>query len=874
MRQRRGDKHEVAARKEGEDSRSKGSRPASSASFLARAFLGIALVVLLALCAGVYAWAVKANTDAVRELRISSDILGGDLESRLSAVRERLDVWATDAQLREALRSGKRDVLQSTEEALASSMPQQASVRLLPAGFDTLGAKTGTLSYAGLDLVRQAQLQRRVTSLEVHRLGQPEVHLAIAGPVLDEKGASVLGVLHVSLPLSWLPTVPSAAAGGGRLAFQQQVDQAVVTLDPARGLAMPDSTPDVAVAVPNTRLRVAGWVSGTSLVGDGILLFASMAYAVALGLIAVVLWLTGRALNRALASDYAAIMALVEDAAAGRPLRQPATRLAEAGPVAAGLTRLLVGFQGVKAASARGATDGVAQVGVVPKESPPAPALAAAETQSEPAVKQQAMGSSPVAVGGVAASEAPPRPPRIDFAEVPATIFRAYDIRGVVGTDLTPDLVYAIGRAIGSRAAEAGDQSVMVARDTRPSGQELSRALLDGLRASGRDVVDLGVAPTPLLYFATCYQGSASGVMVTASHNPEEYNGLKVVIRGRALEGDGIRDLRDRIRSGRFTQGEGSLQEADLALAYIDRIEKDVAVAYTMKLVVDCGNGAASTLAPRLYRGLGCEVVECDCDPQAGFPGGRVPDPSRPDCLEALRRRVVEEQADLGLAFDADGDRLGVVDSSGKIIWTDRVLMLLAADVLSRHPGTDVVFDVKSTHHLASQILSSGGRPVMWRSGHSPLKAKLQETGGLLAGEWSGHIIFRERWYGFDDAIYAGARLLEVLALDPRPTAEVFAALPEALATPELFLPLPEAEPARIMEKVMQYADRLDGVGVQTIDGLRADSHRGWGLVRASNTQPALVFRFEGDDEAALTEIQELFRRLMARAAPDLALPF
>jgi phosphomannomutase/phosphoglucomutase len=235
---------------------------------------------------------------------------------------------------------------------------------------------------------------------------------------------------------------------------------------------------------------------------------------------------------------------------------------------------------------------------------------------------------------------------------------------------------------------------------------------------------------------------------------------------------------------------------------------------------------------------------------------------------------VVEEGADLGLAFDGDGDRLGVVDSSGKIIWTDRVLMLLAADVLSRHPGTDVVFDVKCSHHLAGEILRNGGRPVMWRSGHSPLKAKLRETGALLAGEWSGHIIFQERWYGVDDALYAGARLLEVLALDPRSTAEVFAALPEAIATPELMLPLAEGESDGIMKSVLELAQRLDGVEVQTIDGLRLEMDRGWGLVRASNTRPALTFRFEADDEPTLEKVKALFRKIMGRAAAGRELPF
>jgi phosphomannomutase/phosphoglucomutase len=458
--------------------------------------------------------------------------------------------------------------------------------------------------------------------------------------------------------------------------------------------------------------------------------------------------------------------------------------------------------------------------------------------------------------------------------DVPAHIFRAYDVRGIVGDDLTAELSRRIGRAVGSEATDAGDTRVFVARDTRPSSAELSVGLIDGLRASGREVIDLGLAPTPLLYFATRFNGNAAGVMVTGSHNPPEYNGFKVVIAGASLEGEGIATLRRRILDGRLASGAGKYRRLDLAGSYIARVEKDVALARALRLVVDCGNGAASALAGDLYRALGCEVSEIHCDPRNGFPGGRAPDPTREECLEALRRRVVAEGADLGLAFDGDGDRLGVVDSSGKIIWADRVLMLLAADVLSRHPGTDVIFDVKSSHLLAEEIRRNGGRPLMWRSGHSPLKAKLAEKGALLAGEWSGHIIFQERWYGFDDAIYAGARLLEVLAPDPRDSAEVFAGLPEAISTPELLLPMPEGDSDRVVAAVVALADELEGVDAHKIDGLRIEQEHGWGLVRRSNTQPALVFRFEADDEPALQQVQGLFRRLIQRAAPDLELPF
>ncbi len=454
-------------------------------------------------------------------------------------------------------------------------------------------------------------------------------------------------------------------------------------------------------------------------------------------------------------------------------------------------------------------------------------------------------------------------------------IFRAYDIRGLVGDGLDERVMRDIGQAVGSEATELGDKSVIVARDTRASSEALSTALVVGLRASGRDVFDLGVAPTPLLYFATRYQGDTSGAMVTASHNPPEYNGCKIVLAGQSIGDDQMRTIQRRIQRREFTERtKGGYQQQELATAYIDHVERDVTVARSLRLVVDCGNGAAALLAPALYRALGCEVIELRCDIEGGFPDGQVPDPSRAQNLRDLSDAVRSLGVDLGLGFDGDGDRLGVVDSDGRFIAMDRVLMLFAADVLSRHPGTDVVYDVKCSHLLAAEILRSGGRPVMCQSGHSRLKSKLRETGALLAGELSGHVIFQERWFGFDDALYAGARLLELLSLDPRRSAEVFASLPDAVGTPELLLPLAEGEAQAIVERIVALADRLDGVTVNTVDGLRAEFDRGWGLVRASNTQPALSFRFQGNDAEALEMIQGLFRRLMDRVAPDLALPF
>jgi phosphomannomutase / phosphoglucomutase len=458
-------------------------------------------------------------------------------------------------------------------------------------------------------------------------------------------------------------------------------------------------------------------------------------------------------------------------------------------------------------------------------------------------------------------------------ANAPAEIFRAYDIRGILDHQLTPDLMQAIGRALGSEALARGDRTVMVGRDCRASSPALSRTLIAGIRAAGVDVVDLGVAPTPLVYFACCEPRPQAGAIVTASHNPADYNGVKVVFGGMSADAATIQDLRRRILEGDFSSGSGGLAERDISEVYRERIVRDVRLERPMRLVLDCGNATVSAVAPPLFRSLGCEVIGLDCDPAAEM-GERVPDPARPECLDALAERVVREGADLGLGFDGDGDRLGVVDARGGFIAADRILMYLAVDVLARHPGTEVVFDVKCTGHLAEVVRRAGGRPVVCRSGHAPLKARLRSPDAQIAGELSGHIMFKERWLGFDDAVYAGARLLEVLSRDSRPTDVVFGDLPGGIATPELALPLSEGEAERIMSRVIPLAGSLTDLEVQTLDGLRLDGPHAWGLVRASNTLPKLIFRFEGDDRDALAAIQGRFRKLLSDAAPGLVLPF
>ena len=456
--------------------------------------------------------------------------------------------------------------------------------------------------------------------------------------------------------------------------------------------------------------------------------------------------------------------------------------------------------------------------------------------------------------------------------QLPPEIFKAYDIRGIVGRTLTVPVVELIGQAIGSEARDRGRSAVVIGRDGRHSGPELSAALAAGLRKSGVDVIDVGQVATPLLYFAAHHLGTQSGVMVTGSHNPPEYNGLKVVLAGDTLAGAAIQELRIRIEQGKLARGTGTLRTQNIREDYLRRIMSDIKLARPMRLVVDCGNGVAGAIAPELYRRLGCEVAELFCEVDGSFPNHH-PDPSRPENLADVQRALAQGKGELGLAFDGDGDRLGVVTRSGRIIYPDRQLMLFAADVLQRNPGAEVIFDVKSTRHLFQWIRNHGGRPVMWKTGHSFIKQKLRETGAPLAGEMSGHVFFKDRWYGFDDALYAGARLLEILSRSRDPGA-VLEALPDALSTPELHLKLAEGENYALMEKLKATARFAAAREVITIDGLRVEYADGFGLARPSNTTPVIVLRFEADDAAALKRIQEDFRRAILAVKPDARLPF
>jgi len=468
--------------------------------------------------------------------------------------------------------------------------------------------------------------------------------------------------------------------------------------------------------------------------------------------------------------------------------------------------------------------------------------------------------------------------PKTDSAAVaaapalPPEIFKAYDIRGIVDKTLTAGIVERIGQALGSEARARNQNKFVIGRDGRLSGPGLAAALARGIARSGCDVVDVGMVPTPVVYFAIQHLGAGSGVAVTGSHNPPDYNGLKMVIDGTTLSGEAIQKLRERIVKNDLVTGQGTVSQTDVRQAYMDRITSDVKLSRPMRVAVDCGNGVAGELAPQLLKRLGCQVTELFCQVDGNFPNHH-PDPSKPENLQDLIAEIGKGGYDVGLAFDGDGDRLGVIAPDGNVIWADRQMILYARDVLSRHPGGEIIYDVKCSRTLDAEIRKAGGKATMWKTGHSLIKAKLRETGALLAGEMSGHIFFKERWYGFDDGLYTAARLLELLSRDARPTREIFAALPNTINTPELNLKFAEGEHFTVIKELVQRASFPDA-RVTTIDGLRADFTDGFGLVRASNTTPVLVFRFEGDNKEALERIQKRFRELMLSVRPGMALPF
>lgn len=451
-------------------------------------------------------------------------------------------------------------------------------------------------------------------------------------------------------------------------------------------------------------------------------------------------------------------------------------------------------------------------------------------------------------------------------------VFRAYDIRGIVGAAFNDDVVYAVGRALGNQAHEQGVKKFALGRDARESSPGFAKAMAQGLLDSGIDVVDIGIVPSPVLYFATHHLDTNSGVMITGSHNPSDYNGIKMVLNGTTLSDGGIAKIYQDIIAGQFVDGAGSYSEQNILSAYMQTILDRVKLARPLKVVIDCGNGVGGLTAPHLFKSLGCEVTELYCDVDGRFPNHH-PDPTVPKNMVDLIAEVKKQGADCGFGFDGDADRMGFVTNDGELIWPDRYMMVLAKDVLSRNPGADIVYDVKSTNHLADAITQAGGNPVMYKTGHSILKAKMVELGSPLAGEMSGHVFFKDGWFGFDDGVYAGIRLLACLANESCSAAELFAQLPNNLNTPELKLEIADDKKHAFVKRLLAEG-QFPGAKLIDIDGIRLEYPDAWGLVRASNTTPCLTIRFEALDESGLNKVKRAVGEEILRLDPSLQLPF
>lgn len=812
-----------------------------------------AALALLALAAGLLLERI-AYADAVEQQQAARESMGVQSAERLAA---RLGLWlrAEQARLQSLAETELADAAYALGEPgeLAAAFPDAIRVEVVAAGLRTPRLDSEPpIGYALLEMMRQAEKEHRAPPAEVHLPGQPGAHANLLQPVIRD--GDVVAHLVVTYPVARLRELLQIP--GGQAALQQQ---GVTLLGNWNSAAS-------AAGVSGSRWQVgfvpqAGEAAATSaVVRYAPLMTAAFAALLLLGLAAFIV--------RALRRDSRLVETLLLDAEMGRLAPDYAPSLRELGPMLERLRNHLQSWQPTERGESATpepvapypAADAIVVEDVVSEQPPPTPAA-----EEPPPVEEPALEFVQLQEG----SPEPTQPPRI-----PPSILRAYDVRGIVGDTLTAEIVHLLARAIGTEAAQAGQQQVVVARDGRLSSDELAQALVDGLLASGRDVINIGQVPTPVMNFAVHHLGTGAGVMVTGSHNPREYNGLKIVIGGRTLSGEAIQALGRRAEAGDFIEGSGTVIEQDVREAYIERIVTDATLQRPLRIVIDCGNGVAGALAPDVFRAMGCEVEELFCEVDGYFPNHH-PDPTVPANLDALVSLVRLQGADLGLAFDGDADRLGVVDNKGRIIWADRQMMMFARDVLSRHPGSDIVFDVKCSAKLPEVIAEHAGVPVMWKTGHSMIRNKVEETGAMLGGELSGHIFFADRWYGFDDAIYAGARLLEILSADPRPADELFAELPDSIATPELRTDLQEGEPVRIMSLLGDRLGKaLKGASLTLIDGIRADFPDGWGLVRASNTTPSLVFRFEGDDTEALQRIQEIFREQLLAVEPGLELPF
>ncbi|SDP59550.1 phosphomannomutase / phosphoglucomutase [Ectopseudomonas guguanensis] len=723
-------------------------------------------------------------------------------------------------------------------------------------------SRAAPMNFAGLDMLRRAESGQQ-PAVEAYRVGQRWLaYSAVALRVSESQPAQGTLLLAFDLQrlLAALPTLP---AEYGQVQLVQQFANTPEQVLLQRGQPGEGAAQTFATGNPYWKIS---FIPGPGLAQGSLPpTMLGLALLLALGGALIGLILVQGALQRRINGDVQQLGEMLKELSAGKNVKAFSLSVPALDTLAQSLARL------PRRSSPEGsstATKGTAAAPATPPVSKPAE-LVDPLFQDTDILDIDILDEDQDLLG---LEQSPAMSTSQSAPKLPADIFRAYDIRGVVGDSLTAEYAYWIGRAIGSQSLAQGEPKVIVGRDGRLSGPELLQQLVQGLLDCGCEVTDIGMVPTPVVYFAANVLEGRSAVMLTGSHNPPDYNGFKIIIAGDTLANEQIQALKTRLDNNDLATGVGSVQQVDVLPRYFKTIRDDIALAKPLKVVVDCGNGAAGVIAPQLIEALGCSVIPLFCEVDGNFPNHH-PDPGKPENLVDLIARVKAENADLGLAFDGDGDRVGVVTNTGSIVYPDRLLMLFAKDVVSRNPGADIIFDVKCTRRLTPLISGYGGRPVMWKTGHSLIKKKMKETGALLAGEMSGHIFFKERWYGFDDGIYSAARLLEILSLDKRNAEQVFSAFPSDISTPEINIKVTEQTKFGMIER-LQREGQWGEANITSIDGVRVDYPKGWGLIRASNTTPVLVLRFEADTQEELERIQDVFRAQLLKVAPDLQLPF
>lgn len=723
-------------------------------------------------------------------------------------------------------------------------------------------SRAAPMNFAGLDMLRRAESGQQ-PAVEAYRVGQRWLaYSAVALRVSESQPAQGTLLLAFDLQrlLAALPTLP---AEYGQVQLVQQFANTPEQVLLQRGQPGEGAAQTFATGNPYWKIS---FIPGPGLAQGSLPpTMLGLALLLALGGALIGLILVQGALQRRINGDVQQLGQMLKELSAGKNVKAFSLSVPALDTLAQSLARL------PRRSSPEGsstATKGTAAAPATPPVSKPAE-LVDPLFQDTDILDIDILDEDQDLLG---LEQSPAMSTSQSAPKLPADIFRAYDIRGVVGDSLTAEYAYWIGRAIGSQSLAQGEPKVIVGRDGRLSGPELLQQLVQGLLDCGCEVTDIGMVPTPVVYFAANVLEGRSAVMLTGSHNPPDYNGFKIIIAGDTLANEQIQALKTRLDNNDLATGVGSVQQVDVLPRYFKTIRDDIALAKPLKVVVDCGNGAAGVIAPQLIEALGCSVIPLFCEVDGNFPNHH-PDPGKPENLVDLIARVKAENADLGLAFDGDGDRVGVVTNTGSIVYPDRLLMLFAKDVVSRNPGADIIFDVKCTRRLTPLISGYGGRPVMWKTGHSLIKKKMKETGALLAGEMSGHIFFKERWYGFDDGIYSAARLLEILSLDKRNAEQVFSAFPSDISTPEINIKVTEQTKFGMIER-LQREGQWGEANITSIDGVRVDYPKGWGLIRASNTTPVLVLRFEADTQEELERIQDVFRAQLLKVAPDLQLPF